>query len=88
MGARIESKWQEYFHPKEFERGRAKMWEDGWIVVEKRTRPGKLPVNGGGGGGTLASGFVEISFALLTWLVNKKRPERILMVRYERPNGR
>jgi hypothetical protein len=74
----VESKWKDYFSPEEFERDRAKMWVEGWVIVEERTRPGKVRAFYTGGG------LFELVLWPIVWLLNKTQPREILLVRYER----
>ena len=77
MGARSETRWRDYFSQEEFERDKMKMWAQGWVVVEQRTRPGKASDSGEGG-------LVGLLFLPILWLFNRTQPREIYSVRYER----
>jgi hypothetical protein len=75
----ISSKWKQYHRARDFERGRKKMWADGWVIAEQRTTVGKVPLDGTGNDGVLS-----LLFEPVLWLFNRTQPKEILHVRYER----
>ena len=61
--------WKSYHSTEDFERGRRKMFDAGWVVAEEKTTAGKTgPVSTGS--------FADLVFWPILWLFNKTQPER------------